>query len=242
MKTYLYFNLIFHLFIGHKSIGLNTDSYDLCIDSKFHKQKPGPESSLYSQCEPWKEYSCCTKNTTKRAHEETNHYNFNFNNCGKPMSKECKRHFIQDLCFYECEPYVKPWVVKVKRSFAKERIFNVPLCASDCDQWWNSCKDDYTCASNWARDFNWTKGTNKCREGSECKRFEDIYSGSKEFCEKVWDHSWKYTLEDKPCMKIWFKGSNPNKATAEWYALNQSHGQHINTLCILFVLITILFK
>ncbi len=101
------------------------------------------------------------------------------------MSKECKRHFIQDLCFYECEPYVKPWVVKVKRSFAKERIFNVPLCASDCDQWWNSCKDDYTCASNWARDFNWTKGTNKCREGSECKRFEDIYSGSKEFCEKV---------------------------------------------------------
>ncbi len=59
---------------------------------------------------------------------------------------------------------------------------------------------------------------------------------------KVWDHSWKYTLEDKPCMKIWFKGPNPNKATAEWYALNQSHGRYINSLCILFVLITISFK
>jgi hypothetical protein len=49
MKTYLYFNLIFYLFIGTDSIGLNTDSYDLCIDSKFHKEKPGPESSLHLQ-------------------------------------------------------------------------------------------------------------------------------------------------------------------------------------------------
>jgi hypothetical protein len=29
------------------------------------------------------------------------------------MSEGCKRHFIQDHCFYECSPNIRPWVVKV---------------------------------------------------------------------------------------------------------------------------------
>lgn len=37
---------------------------------------------------------------------------------------------------------------------------------------------------------------------------------------QVWDHSWEFTYDHKPCMRIWFNGTlgNPNRATAEWYA------------------------
>jgi len=33
----------------------------------------------------------------------------------------------------------------------------------------------------------------------------------------VWDHAWKYTPDDQPCMKIWFDGEkgNPNDNVAK---------------------------
>lgn len=101
------------------------------------------------------------------------------------MSDECRRHFMQDLCFYECEPNVKPWVVKVNRTFAKERIFKVPLCASDCESWWNACKFDYTCAYNWARGFKWINGKNVCPQNSLCQPLYKVYDNAKQFCESV---------------------------------------------------------
>lgn len=69
---------------------------------------------LKFQCTPWKEFSCCTHNISKTLHYG-NLYNFDLNHCAhiKPMSPACKRHFIQDSCFYECEPNVRPWVVRV---------------------------------------------------------------------------------------------------------------------------------
>ena len=66
------------------------------------------------QCTPWKRRSCCTHNTTKNAHH-SGLYNFNYDHCSqkKNMSEECKRHFLQDLCFYECSPNIGPWTVRV---------------------------------------------------------------------------------------------------------------------------------
>jgi hypothetical protein len=66
----------------------------------------------------------------------------NLNHCGKNLSDKCMQYFKQDLCFYECEPSVGLWVQKVDRKFANERIFKVPLCASECDSWFDACKDD----------------------------------------------------------------------------------------------------
>lgn len=66
------------------------------------------------QCTPWKKRSCCTHNTTRNAHHP-GLYNFNYDHCSqkKNMSEECRRHFLQDLCFYECSPNVGPWTVRV---------------------------------------------------------------------------------------------------------------------------------
>ena len=43
------------------------------------------------------------------------------------MSERCRKHFIQDLCFYECSPNVGPWrqAVSLNLSYGKIKL----LCA-----------------------------------------------------------------------------------------------------------------
>ncbi|RWS25807.1 folate receptor gamma-like protein, partial [Leptotrombidium deliense] len=172
-------------------------------------------------CKPWQENSCCTEETSALTHAFQNQYNFDLNACesqvNRKLSEECRKHFIRDLCFYECEPHIGLWVVKVKRKIAKERFFEVPLCASSCEQWWNACRDQFTCAYNWQTDFIWVNGVNRCN--TTCKQFKEMYKNSVDFCESVFDHSWKYTDDSKPCMRISFDNDseNNNRNVAEYY-------------------------
>ncbi|KAI5704769.1 hypothetical protein M8J76_014166 [Diaphorina citri] len=189
-----------------------------CLDGKFHKSLPGPEDELHSQCTPWKSFSCCTHNISKTLHYG-NLYNFDLNHCAhiKPMSVGCKRHFIQDSCFYECEPNVRPWAVRVNMTDRKERFYKVPLCQSDCEAWYRACENDYTCAKNWVTDFKWGPGGNKC-SNSKCITFREMFqNSSKKFCEGIWDDAWEETDDTKPCMRIWFNGTfgNPNDEVAQ---------------------------
>lgn len=65
------------------------------------------------QCAPWRENACCTANTSEEAHNDNSYlYYFNWNHCGA-MSPKCKKHFIQDTCFYECSPHLGPWIQSV---------------------------------------------------------------------------------------------------------------------------------
>ncbi|KAL1123815.1 hypothetical protein AAG570_001586 [Ranatra chinensis] len=136
------------------------------------------------QCTPWKNFSCCTHETTSDAHK-LKLYNFNFEHCPKKMSEECRKHFVRDLCFYECSPNIGPWIVKVNMKIRRERFFGVPLCQSDCDAWFSACVDDYTCTDNWARNFVWNSTGNQCPPNSQCMKFKDVFKTAKNFCEKV---------------------------------------------------------
>ncbi|CAG0881905.1 unnamed protein product [Darwinula stevensoni] len=219
-----------------------------CIDAKYHKKEPGPEDVLHKHCEPWRNRACCTHNTTVELHN-LDMYGFQFNHCPKVgegrLSPECVKHFMQDLCFYECSPNVGPWVIEVcslnniactpadnpKKNIRRERFLDVPLCASDCNRWFEDCRNDYTCVENWSRDFEWTNGKARCPSGSTCRTFQEIYKNSSNFCEKViplltylstaeffqvWDHDWKYTADDEPCMRLWFSSDyNPNERVAQ---------------------------
>ncbi|EEC09137.1 folate receptor 3 precursor, putative, partial [Ixodes scapularis] len=107
-------------------------------------------------CTPWKNEACCTENTTRDVHH-TAMYGFSLDFCeeqtGQKMRDVCKKHFHRDLCFYECEPNIGPWVVKVKRKLSRERFFEAPLCESDCNTWWQDCRFEYACTPNWPRGF-----------------------------------------------------------------------------------------
>ncbi|CAH8568805.1 unnamed protein product [Heterobilharzia americana] len=112
------------------------------------------------------------------------------------MSEKCQQVFKKDLCFYECSPNLGPWLVKVNRKISSERMFNVPLCQSECNYWWDSCKSDRTCVTNWHIHFNWSTGTNTCPTNSSCDTIQSIFGNAKTFCESIWDDGWKVVPDD----------------------------------------------
>jgi len=128
--------------------------------------------------------ACCNKTTTETIHlANTTWSNFNYDHCYR-MSNRCKQRFLQELCFYECDPYLHRYVVGVSetstwmflfdihfwssrifkfkkdksKSRRSERYYQIPLCKSDCTQWFNDCKYDYTCRDNWNKGFKWNNG------------------------------------------------------------------------------------
>lgn len=193
-----------------------------CLDSKYHKSQPSSEPMLKDQCRPWAQSACCTANVTESAHLEINHYNFDPNHCevqtNHKMSGKCMQYFIRDTCFFDCEPNIGAWVEKVNRSFATERFKFVPLCASECDAWFDACKDDYTCTHNWSKGLSWRKGRSKCKQGSSCRRISEVFATPKNFCESVWDDSFSYVPDTQPCMRLTFDPrDNPNRRAAKNY-------------------------
>jgi Folate receptor family. len=66
-----------------------------------------------------------------------------------------------------------------------ERFYQVPLCQSDCTDWFAACINDFTCSDNWIRDWVWSKQGNRCPEGMECRTFKEIFGTAEVFCEKV---------------------------------------------------------
>jgi folate receptor len=198
------------------------DYLNVCLDGQSHKDRPGPETDMYNLCTPYKSWSCCTAETSSKLLTNSTWYNFSSDHCGR-LSDKCRRHFQRDLCFYECSPNLGPWLVPDNRKWRKERFMNVPLCRSDCNDWFYDCKDDLTCVPNWSKDFVWTSGRQTCPmdasgQPAQCRRFQDVYGGgAQEFCETVWDHSFKVVDDSQPCMRLNFEDSDVtnNAAVAE---------------------------
>jgi len=190
-----------------------------CLASKHHKSEPGPENSLFDVCSPWSKQSCCTTNTSKEVHKQGGVYNFNFDHCAdayKPMSDKCRRHFIKEECFYFCSPNIGPW----KSEGYSYR--NLPLCLSECDNWWEDCKDDYTCKENWLSGWDWSKDIFQCPESQEksCRKFRDIFPTPTDLCEKFYPDVYKIVRnDDEPCMVLWFNPGthNPNDKVHDYY-------------------------
>lgn len=197
------------------------ESYmDICLLGRHHKSSPGPEKGLTAfMCSPWAARSCCTEQTAFNISADNTWLNFDWNHC-KELSPKCREHFIMDSCFYSCSPNVGPWLVEDVRKIRKERFKNVPLCKAECDNWYEACKDDFTCTDEWAENFNWSSGINKCPDGSKCRKFSEVYNNSPSaFCEKVFG-SYKVVPEREDgvenCFYLWFneKYPNPNEAVA----------------------------
>ncbi|XP_068601759.1 folate receptor [Brachionichthys hirsutus] len=217
---------------------LSQDKLNMCMDAKHHKVEPGPEGQLYSQCTPWRDNACCTANTTEEAHEDNSYlYNFNWDHCGI-MTDKCKQHFIQDTCFYECSPHLGPWIQPVDQSWRKERIIDVPLCKEDCQTWWEDCKDDFTCKTNWHKGWDWSSDMNHCPADAMCRNWTSVFPTPQSMCEQIWSNSYLYTTYTKAsgrCMQLWFNGTNPNKKVAEYYLNSAPKHQSVASVMILFL-------
>uniref|UniRef100_F7CKM1 Folate receptor alpha-like n=1 Tax=Monodelphis domestica TaxID=13616 RepID=F7CKM1_MONDO len=200
------------------------DLLNVCMDGKHHKYKPGQEDNLHQQCSPWKKRACCTASTSIAAHEDASHlYKFNFSHCGM-LTPACKRHFVQDLCLYECSPNLGPWIQPVNSSWRKERVMNIPLCKEDCNMWWEDCKTSYTCKENWHKGWNWSSGINECPVKAACHPFSFYFPTPTSLCENIWSRSYNashsYGRGSGKCIQMWFDPAqgNPNEAVAKFYA------------------------
>ncbi|CAH8855471.1 unnamed protein product [Trichobilharzia szidati] len=180
----------------------SVDQYmNLCLDGKYHKDRPTVETGLNkSVCKSWSSLSCCSSLNFDDA-SSTSLYRFTHSHCGN-MSETCQQVFRNDLCFYQCSPNLGPWLVKVTRKISSERMYHVPLCQSECNYWWDSCKNDSTCVTNWHTHFNWSTGTNVCPQSSSCSTIQSIFKDAKTFCESIWDDGFKVVPdnENSGCM------------------------------------------
>lgn len=96
-----------------RSFGHIVGDHDQCHLSYFHKDTPGPEPDSFTECHPWKDNACCEHNTVMSAQSLNEAYGaeYHWDRCG-PLSQECERFFVQEACFYECDPnagYYRKW-------------------------------------------------------------------------------------------------------------------------------------
>ena len=90
----------------------------------------------------------------------------------------------------------------------------MPICASECDDWYEACKSDRICVENVIEGYNQTENyVKKCPTGKTCVNYTTMYGSGKNLCTKMWGDSYKYVKKDGDnCMKFWFTpgSKNPN--------------------------------
>ncbi|CAB4045428.1 Hypothetical predicted protein, partial [Paramuricea clavata] len=91
----------------------------------------------------------------------------------------------------------------------------VPVCASECDAWYEACKSDRICVENVLEDYNQTENyVKKCPGGiHKCVNYTTMYGSGENLCNKMWGSSYKYVKKNgNNCMKFWFTpgSENPN--------------------------------
>lgn len=184
----------------------------MCLQGQNHKRAPSYESQLHGECQSYQGNSCCTALTASDLHRNETWYRLRREHCGTTkMSPGCRSYFDKDLCFYECSPDIGPWLEQDNRRWRQEKMANVPICRSQCEQWFGSCARDYTCADNWYTGFQWKDGQNVCADERNCTTFQEIFKDAKTFCEKIWDGSYKVVDDGQPCMRF---PTNPQEATS----------------------------
>ncbi|EDL78457.1 rCG31683, isoform CRA_a [Rattus norvegicus] len=204
---------------------------NVCMNSKHHKQEPGPEDKLYFECMPWKDNACCTRDTSWEAHlDEPLLFNFSMTHCGL-LTPLCHKHFIQAICFYECSPNLGPWIQPVVPNRQEEqRLWDVPLCLEDCEEWWKDCRTSHTCKADWLHGWVWDQGKNGCPAHAPCLPFSDYFPTPADLCEKIWNNTFKASPERRNsgrCLQKWFEPThgNPNVEVALHFAGSASAPQ-----------------
>jgi folate receptor len=131
---------------------LNMSKPDVCGLDFFHKDAPSAESDDMRECHPWKNHACCHADTVSSVDKIRESYGagYEYDRCG-PMSQACERFFIQEACFYECEPNAGLFrkysadQEGVHPDFNAWQMHQMPIKQSYCDAWFDACRNDYFC-------------------------------------------------------------------------------------------------
>lgn len=175
-----------------------------CIGAAYHLEEP-TALPLEGVCSSFSESSCCSTATAAIIEDATNTtlYNFDYSHCG-PISKQCEVFLQMEECFYECSPDLLPWAMEGPYG---PFLQGVPICGNFCDEWFDACRFELTCATDWL-DFEFefdldgflfdaTTGQITCSEQSECLTFEERYGNGEGLCNSMWASSFTYSDQDE---------------------------------------------
>jgi len=153
---------------------------ETCLIQYFHRDKPDRVGTLLRNhaCPPWQKHGCCRPEAVASANVLKQAYgrNYEWDRCG-PLQPSCEAFFVQEACFYECDPNVGlyrkfPEAVYDPRCDTKSNAFNatfaadagckhnsweihrLPIKASYCDAWFEACKEDFFCATEGGNYFS----------------------------------------------------------------------------------------
>jgi folate receptor len=169
----------------------NGAQHQKCHLDFYHKDTPGPEPDNFTECHPWKDRACCAHSTVMTSQKLKEGYGeeYHWDRCG-PLSPECERFFVQEACFYECDPNAglyRKWHEaiydprcdqynsKYDKAYADEKkcdhnawqMHNMPIKASYCDAWWTACRKDLFCATDGGDYFSCAKAYKAIDERAE---------------------------------------------------------------------------
>lgn len=102
-----------------------------------------------------------------------------------------------------------------------ERFYQVPLCENDCNNWFEACKDDFTCRDNWLKGFKWHEvgmngekvKRNFCPAYEKCETFKMKFKTASNFCNRIWDDEFKVSNSSQ-CITFNVKSGGSNEAVA----------------------------
>lgn len=140
--------------------GLNMTTPKHCNVSYYHKDKPTPESSAFTECHPYKDNACCEEATvtTVDALNEAYGSGYEWDRCGK-LSQACERFFVQEACLYECDPnignYRKCSDAQVAAASEDDEcyyntweLYKMPIKLGYCNAWYTACYEDKFCGGD----------------------------------------------------------------------------------------------
>ena len=175
-----------------------------------------PELLQVGRCDAYADGSCCTAETARKifppleGQEVLYGEEWRPDRCGD-LSPACARWFTLEECLYECDLHAGRFRVHencLNPDGDPEawRMFGMPIKASECNQWYEDCRDDLFCSCHGdapCRESWMTPGSLfsfpelECStESGECLKFSELYADGKEMCEKMWDYAFKYEEND----------------------------------------------
>ncbi|CAD7698129.1 unnamed protein product [Ostreobium quekettii] len=181
-------------------------------------------------CQKYEENACCSAETASRIDSDLYGPDFAWDRCyldgdRGEFPEKCGRWFVEEGCLYECDVSAGKYRLWNDCSDSEEgpwRISKMPLKASECDQWYEDCKDVFFCTCLTEEDCrfggkprSFFSLPNLTCAGDECKPFGQIYKNGQEVCEVMWDDSFVYERHEKAAYSlVWdpeeTDGKNPN--------------------------------
>ena len=106
-------------------------------------------SASQCTCGSYASASCCTDTyvTAVKSSSAAIYKGWSFDQCGRTMGASCRAYMQAQECSFGCDPSLSATYFAQYNDASNFQPIN--LCGSYCDAWFEACKNELTCSSNW---------------------------------------------------------------------------------------------